>query len=415
LQDNGTQFMDQYGLGSWHMSYNGDGSYVSFINGTHEIIGSAQQGRIAHVEIDSIGKAIKFARIDPSQLQRGDYDFINPFVLDPNNQSIMYLPAKRRLFRNKNIFSKAMVSTFDSTRWDTPLWEEFVNCVPLIGQEFSAISISKVSTNTLYYATDKGRLYKVYNADIGQPAPMEITGSNFSVGNINCIALDPLDSNKITVVFSNYNIISLFHTEDGGANWTDISGNLEEKPNGSGSGPSCRWASVLTLANGNKSWFIGTSVGLFATDTLNGTQTRWIKQSPNGIAANIVGMMDTRQEDYTIAVATHGNGVYSANIAAPWQITSVQTSNYPQFEFKAYPNPITEGRVSIVSNQYFSTETKYSLIDFTGKAYELKCKQNKHNSNKVDIFLPQLSSGLYILEVLNNGVKHQELLKIIGL
>ena len=39
------------------------------------------------------------------------------------------------------------------------------------------------------------------------------------------------------VVFPNYGVISIFASDDGGAHWTPVAGNLEENPNGSGSGP----------------------------------------------------------------------------------------------------------------------------------------------------------------------------------
>ena len=399
LQDNGTQFTDVYGLASWHMSFNGDGSYCSFIDGTNEIIGSAQQGRIAHLEIDKIGKPLKYARIDPKQLNRDNYDFINPFVLDPFDQKIMYLPAKNRLFRNTNILSKPLSTVFDSTRWDTPLWEELINCKPLTGQEFSAISISKANPNTLYYATDKGRLYKLGGANIGQSYPIEITGSNFPSGNINCIALDPTDSNKITLVFSNYNIISLFSSDNGGSSWTNISGNLEENSNGSGSGPSCRWAAVLNLANGRKSWFIATSVGLYATDTLNGIQTRWIQQSPNRIGNNIVTMLDTRSLDNFIAVSTHGNGAYSANISNPWQITNHSSEELKQL--KAYPNPLNKNELLKIEFENNSIQNlEVSILDILGNTipseyYKLNILDKKY----ISIQFINLSSGIYFINI----------------
>lgn len=397
LQDNGTMFMDVYGPASWQLTFNGDGSYCVFKNGTNEVFASAQQGRIAHLEIDAIGKPVKYARLDPAQLYRSDYDFINPFVIDPYDQKIMYLPARKRLFRNLNIEAKPLSSNFDSSRWDTPLWEELTNCVPLTGQEFSAISISKSNPNTLYYATDQGRIYKVNNANSGQPVPKEITGSNFSSGYINCIALDPQDSMRITVVFSNYNIRSLWTSSNGGINWTDISGNLEENSNGTGAGPSCRWASVIKLANGNSCWFIGTSTGLFATDTLNGAQTRWIRQSPNGINNNIVTMIETRQSDYYVAVATHGNGVYTANIASSFQITSTEKIINDKFQFHVYPNPVIKQQIYVNSNNALSNDAVFTIYDMQGKSYKVSKDSTFSDNNTIRLFLPNLATGIYFL------------------
>lgn len=413
LQDNGTMFMDVYGPASWQMSFNGDGSWCTFKDGSNEVFASAQQGRVAHLEIDAIGKPVKYARLDPAQLSRKDYDFINPFAVDPNNQKIMYLPAKRRMFRNLNIEAKALSSSFDSTRWNTPLWEELTACVPLNGHEFSAITVSKINPNTLYYATDKGKLYKVNNAHAGQPLPKDISGSNFSLGNINCIALDPLDSMRITVVFSNYNIISLFTTADGGLTWANISGNLEENANGSGSGPSCRWAAVMTLANGNKCWFIGTSTGLFASDTLNGAQTRWIRQSPNGIGNTIVSMIDARQQDYYLAVATHGNGVYSANIASAWQITSTPENPNEALRFSVYPNPVVNRQVHVILKKLPEKGLQLALYGLDGRRHELLNPSEEALKNGEFVLrLPELKAGIYLLELSSGNTRRVEKLYI---
>ncbi len=400
LQDNGTMFMNVYGAASWQMSFNGDGSYCSFREGSKEVFVSAQQGRVARIEIDDIGKPVKYARLDPSKLSRNDYDFINPFVVDPNNQNIMYLPSKTRLFRNLSINDKALSTTFDSVRWNTPLWEEMTACVPPTGHEFSAIAMSKSNPNTLYYGSNFGKLFRVRQANTGNPVPEDISGPAFGTGNINCIALDPLDSLRITVVFSNYNIISLYSSADGGLNWTNISGNLEENPNGTGSGPSCRWANVLTLANGNKCWFVGTSTGLFATDTLNGNQTRWIRQSPSGIGNNIVTMIDVRQQDYYVVAATHGNGVYSANIAAPWQITSAESVVKEKLNFEVWPNPVSDNFIYLTVNQDLHSRSGYKLTDMGGRSYKLEADAYYTSAKDVvKLILPDLPPGIYILEL----------------
>ena len=399
LQDNGTQFMDAYGKGSWEMSFNGDGSYCQFFDSSSELIVSAQQGRIAHVKINEIGTSTAFARIDPLQLNRDDYDFINPFTLDPNDQNRFYLPTKKMLYRNLDVKNKALVNTFDSSRWDTPLWELMSNCTPLTGQEFSSIAMSKAQANTLYFGTDKGRLYKLFNAHMGQSAPKDITGSNFSTGNINCIALDPLDSNSVTVVFSNYNIISVFHSNDAGNTWANISGNLEENPNGSGSGPSCRWANVVTLQNGRKAWFIGSSVGLYSTDTLNGINTRWIKQSPLGIGNNIVTMIDVRSKDNCVAVGTHGNGAYTAHVAQSWQITNLDAEQ--MLSFKVYPNPISESICNIQLQEPMANDFDIELMNVLGQTLT-KPHWELVNNQIVQLQLPALEKGQYLIKINNH-------------
>jgi photosystem II stability/assembly factor-like uncharacterized protein len=403
LQDNGTQFVNQYGLSAWHMSYNSDGSHCFVRNGGKEIYASAQLGRIARVRVDSIGRALEYARLDPAQLNRNNYDFINPFSIDPNNQNILYLPAKTELYRNTDINSKPLSALLDSNRWDTPLWEKLINISVPNGHEISAITTSKSNPNTVYYATDRGKLYKINNANIGQPSAKDISGPNFSSGNINCIALDPIDSNSIMVVFSNYSIISLFHSKNGGQTWTNVSGNLEVNANGSGAGPSCRWAAVMPLQNGKRTWFVGTSIGLYATDSISNSSV-WIKQSPNGIGNNIVTMIDTRPSDYQIAVSTHGNGVYSANIANAWQITSVN-SIAKNKGFNLFPNPVSELSFQIQNIDLFNKNVEVKILSLNGKIIENGITNiqslDEHN---VKVSLNNVAPGIYFILVKNGSV-----------
>jgi len=400
LQDNGTQFMDQYGMGAWQKTGKSDGSFCCIKNGGTEVYLSAQQGRISRVQIDAVGRPIKNARIDPSQLYRTNYDFVNPFSIDPNNQKILYLPAKTRLFRNTDIDAKPLSSDIDSTRWSTPLWEELINCVPPAGTEFSAIATSKSQPNTVYYGTSTGKIFKVRAAHIGQPTPINITGSKFSIGNINCIATDPLDSNKIMVVFSNYSIISLFETEDGGVTWRNVSGNLEEAANGSGSGPSCRWAAVMPLKDGSRAWFVGTSTGLYAANSLVDNGTVWTRQANNEIGTTIVNMIDVRHQDYYIAAATHGAGVFSANIGEAWQTTEVKNLQNKKLEFSIYPNPCPGEVVDIIVPSELETISEVKLYNASGQAFKVNLIENNlFSSHSLRLNIGNLATGIYWVQL----------------
>ena len=65
---------------------------------------------------------------------------------------------------------------------------------------------------------------------VPNPDKAEI-GNNIKIPNSNgfvsSIATHPKDGNKLVVVFSNYNVYSLFYSENGGATWQNISGDLE--------------------------------------------------------------------------------------------------------------------------------------------------------------------------------------------
>ena len=74
--------------------------------------------------------------------------------------------------------------------------------------------------------------------------------------------------------FPNYGSYSLYHSANGGQSWDKAAGNLEQNSNGSGNGPSCRDAAIIPLYD-DTLYLVGTTVGLFGTNKLDGENTIW--------------------------------------------------------------------------------------------------------------------------------------------
>ncbi|HZV13557.1 MAG TPA: T9SS type A sorting domain-containing protein, partial [Candidatus Kapabacteria bacterium] len=202
-----------------------------------------------------------------------------------------------------------------SNQQQTQGWNQITNTTVASGS-ISAIAISTTPANRLYYGTSTGLLYRLDDADNNNSTPTAITGSGFpSGGYINCIAIDSKNADNAIVVFSNYNVQSLFYTSNGGASWKPIGGNLEQYPDGSGNGPSCRWASIMHVGN-SVTYLVGTSTGLYSTAYLNDTATVWALEGASTIGNNIVAMIDTRESDGLVAIASHGAGIFTGNITS---------------------------------------------------------------------------------------------------
>jgi len=235
------------------------------------------------------------------------FPFYQNFALDPVTSQTFYLPTVNSIWRKDNLKAASYDTSLRNAGWS------HLNNVDIGNASvISAIAVSRIPANRLFYGTSLGKVYRLDNANTGNPVPVDVTGSNFPANAfVACIDVNPLNADGLMVVFSNYGVLSLFHSADGGATWTSVSGNLEEHPDGSGSGPSVRWAKVLTY-QGEKVVFVGTSVGLFSTTALKGDSTVWVQEAPDKIGSVIVDMIDARSTDGFVAVATHGNGVYSA-------------------------------------------------------------------------------------------------------
>ena len=230
----------------------------------------------------------------------GQFAFINPFTLDPNDNSIMYFAQGDSVLRSNNV---------DGT---TPIWSVLSNATT--GGSVSALAVSKSPTaNRLYVGGSNGNILSITGANTGNPTATDIsTGKGLPTGYVSCLWVQPDDQDNVMAVFSNYSVKSLWFSADGGNTWFDQSGNLEANPDGSGNGPSCRWVTALNIG-GTRTYFVATSTGLYSTSTLNGTSTVWAQEGSTIIGNVVSNMVKSRDSDGLVVVGTHGAGVYSAS------------------------------------------------------------------------------------------------------
>ncbi len=305
FQDNGTWFTDSKSLNDpWIEDFSGDGTYNAIADGGLTRYVSAQFGVVFRLNFDENGDFVSFTRVQPAGAS--GFAFVAPFVLDPNNDNIMYMPAGDRIWRNNNLDEIPLFSNAPTT----VNWVEQTQTATSDQSPITALDVSKFPVaNRLYYGTASGLIYKVENANIDEQPAIDISsGKGLPPGFVNNIYVDPKNPDRVFVVFSNYGIPSIFMTRDAGNSWKDISGNLEESPDGSGNGPSVRW---FAMNGNNDGYFAGTSTGLYFAFRLRGKQTRWFRE-PLRIGNGVVTQVRTRGDGF-VAAGVHGNGVYSAN------------------------------------------------------------------------------------------------------
>ena len=394
FQDNGIWFTNSKNINTdWIEDFGGDGSFNAIADGGLSRYVSSQGGNLFRFNFDEAGEFVSWARITPAGAT--DFGFIAPFILDHNNDNIMYMPAGDRIWRNNNLDEIPLFSNAAST----VNWVEQQQTATTDGSTVTALDVSTFpEANKLYYGSNTGQIYRVDNANIDNQTVTDIAaGKGLPAGNVNNIYVDPTDANRVFVSFSNYGIISLFMTDNAGETWTNISGNLEENADGTGNGPSVRW---FAMNGNNDGYWVGTSTGLYYTYRLRGAKTYWFKE-PFRIGNNVVAQVKTRADGF-IAAAIHGNGVYSAKFCVHERPTP-QLSRVRLLADIIAPTNSDPIEVDI-SNVFEHAKGRNIQIEITN-ANESLVQIQENGDNLVLVISPDMEGNAAIALIATSGVE----------
>ena len=404
MQDNGTVYTNEStGTLPWIGDIlGGDGAYADIADGREHFYVSAQNAQIFRLRIDDAGNVTQAARVDPTEDEFGRGLFVTPFHLDPNNQRRMYLGGGSALYRNSNLLAIEDGSMEETDQNWTRLENTDTNGGVVTA--VTPVAVSATSTRvyyaTLHSGTSQSRIFRLEDAHIGQPSPVDITQRTGpdampEGAYISSIAVDPEDPDRLLITFSNYEVRSLFYSEDAGETWTDVSGNLEDNPDGSGSGPSTRWAEILPVSGGTI-YFVGTSTGLYSTIELAGDSTEWVQEGASTIGNVVVDMIDSRPVDYTVVVATHGNGIYST--IADLDLTQVEPLDPGEVYVlsEPFPNPF-QSTAQVAFRVAHEQDVSARLYDAMGREVDRLFEGRVQPDEGYTIIIPAgtLANGVY--------------------
>lgn len=311
IQDNGTWgTTSALSTDPWTEELTGDGSFCQVTNdsgastSTSRYV-SSQFGQIYRRNYNSAGTFINDVRVDPTGAI--DYIFINPFVLNPDDGQMMFLAEGATIWRNSDLEGITLdgSTTTKSTNWIdlAPTTSPVID--PLVERITTVAMSTAGSPNVLYFGTSDGHVFRIDNAHTATAgvSATNVTGTGFHTGWVSDIAVDPTDSDNVLVVFSNYGVVSLWYSTNGGTSWTDIEGNLA-----GADGPSVRSAAIVpgTITP----YYIGTSTGVYSTTAFAGGSTIWTQEGDLAIGNVVVDMVRGRSQDGRLLVGTHGTGVF---------------------------------------------------------------------------------------------------------
>lgn len=370
----------------------GDGTYA-YLGETYAIA-STQNGSISAYRYDASGDLLYNGDITPSGAN-GQL-FVNPFAIDKINETIIYYPAGNRLYRR------------GAEAEDPSDWDQLSNITLQAGYSISAIASGIINANSVLYFAASGidlvpKLYRLENASTSTVAAAEVSIPSTLLNDltdayIHDIAINPNNGNEILVVMSNYNVIGAYHSSNGGTSYTPVEGNLtgtEENP-----GPSLRSAAILPSRN-STIYMLGTSIGLFSTETLAGATTNWEQEAANRLGSAIVEQIEVRPADGRIALATHGRGVFLGTPLNPVPNEDEPTIQPDAFTLaQNYPNPFNPS-TTISFSLAQASRVSLTVYDITGRHVEslLVEAPKTPGQHHIQFDAGTLSSGSYIYTV----------------
>ncbi|MEL6944720.1 MAG: T9SS type A sorting domain-containing protein, partial [Bacteroidota bacterium] len=293
----------------------GDGFHVVVDPASPDIVyAETQWGRINR-SVNG-GESFQWAMNGISNSDRKNWN--TPFVIDPNNTSVLYYGANR-LYRSTDRAATWTVISDDLTKGRH---ESGTNRYGTI----STIAVSPADSDMIYVGTDDGNVQVTRDGG----TTWRIASTTLPDRYVTSVVCDFDDPLKAYVTFSGYRkndyLPHVFMTLNGGMTWEDISDNLPEVP-----------VNDLIIDNENTAvLYVATDLGVWRR---NGENAEW-KQLGTAIPNTVVTDLVIHKRTRTLVAATYGRSMfkYKLNLILP-DLPEVDTIIRP---FSVYPNPIRD-------------------------------------------------------------------------
>lgn len=298
-QDNGTPYLYDSGIADAKMVSGGDGAFVAYNYLQPENFYTASQLRRIF-RFKNAGFEFPDTLTNPN-LNDDNVLFINPFIMDASDPEVLFMSSNQGVWRLKN------ASVADTGGWQKAV---FINGV------VSALETTPTAPGVLFIGRNSGAgdLYRVDTAYTSGAAtstlnidPLDSLPDAAFTGLLYCssITASHTDGNHVVVTYSNYGIKSIWESFDAlspAPTWHCIEGDLPDIP---------VYSAAIDPQNSNIV-YIATELGIFYTQQTNGYSTVWIPcENFPTVRTDMIRMRDA---DRTLMAATHGRGLWSAQV-----------------------------------------------------------------------------------------------------
>ncbi len=290
LQDNAIALTADGGK-TWPGASQGDMGYTAIDPFNTDIVYSTwPQGGFARNEGRGAGGADDGWYEHTDGLSSNDrFLFYAPFVVDPQNEGVLYIASER------------VYKTAD--HGDT--WKPVSAALSGARGSIRSLAIAESDSHVLYAGTTEGRIW--ISTDGG--ARWQRTAPKIlPTRQVNRIAVDPANPQVAVAVFGGFDVQTpyakghVFRTVDGGRNWQDISYNLPDAPIGT---------VVIDARPKYAGIYIGGSLGVWvlAGDPASDGAQQWVPYG-TGMPYTLVSDLQLNTKTGIMAAATYGRSIW---------------------------------------------------------------------------------------------------------
>ena len=382
-QDNNTQKFTAPGINSTSPVIGGDGAipHISQTDGQLQI--AAATNNTYYRSTDGGNTFISLG----ASINNGNGQFVNPTDLD-DTQNILYAGDDIGTYyciTGLNGTPAASVKTISQ----------------MVDRGMTAVKIDPGAANTIWIGASsvdgsanarQPLVIKVTNASAATPTVSLTTTIAAANGSyISSIDVDPSNTNNVLVTMSNFGVVSVWESTNGGTSFTNIEGNLPDMPVlwGLFAPPGAQLSG--TTGGGI---ILGTDLGVWTTSAVNGTATQWISNN-NGLANVPVYMVKYRPANTSLVAATHGRGLFTTTLTGV--VTGV-SNNVITKDFIKYISP-DAAQLLVVKGDLNTLNMQVQIFDVTGKLMY----NQEHPYQNLSIPISTFSRGSYVIKIKGNN------------
>ena len=327
-QDNGTEVVNMPGLSSSIDVGGGDGAFCHIDQLNPDIVvRSSQRGNY------TISRGPNFTNNTFFSVPGSTY-FINPSDYDDLDK-ILYMSSDAGEVHWLNVINNVDDSILVSAASN---------------DRISALLVDPTDNNVLYVGTNNGKVIRITN-----PRTEDVTSELLFNRNgfLRNIEVDPSNNNRLLCTYSNFNVQSVFYSEDRGENWRSLEGDLPDIP--------VRW-SVFSPGNRDEV-VIATEVGIWKT-LITPSSIQWENISgPVGIGR--VSMLKYRDSDQQMLAASYGRGMFTTNQFAKaglrFESSRLNIDIVGELN-EAYCDPVSVESILVETNLPFENDANISIM-----------------------------------------------------